>query len=281
MSWFRIDDTFWSHRKARKAGPEALGLWVACGAYASSSACDDTGLITIDNLEFVAVSIGARNWKKLAAKLVEVGLWDNHANGYAFHDWDDYRQGGDAELDRRKERDAERKRLARQRRDNAKLSADASADIPRTHPGTLSAEMSAPPVLPVLPVPSRPPGLDADTCPRTDDPIGMVASVWTQALKSATGRPQTRLSPLDVRSLHAVCEAHAGGKRGQDLLDWVSVTATEFARYAASSPQFGGLSVKRLATWLDAGKPKDRPPRGALLQGADNDFSAYDTPETA
>lgn len=139
MTWFKVDDTLHAHRKARRAGAEAMGLWVVAGSYASSQVSDESGLLAADEVEALALTMGIRQWKRVADKLVTVGLWEATVDeqggpAYAFHDWEDYRPGGEAELQRRRDRDAERKRKAYQ----ARKLPDASAETP-----PVSSEISA------------------------------------------------------------------------------------------------------------------------------------------
>lgn len=84
MTWFKVDDKLHEHRKAHKAGPAAMGLWVLAGSWSS------------DNGEggFVPERVLSR-WatKREAARLVEVGLWAPHEKegerGWIFHEWDE------------------------------------------------------------------------------------------------------------------------------------------------------------------------------------------------
>lgn len=260
MSWFRVCDNFYAHRKLRRAGLLAAGLWVACGSYASSQACDGSGHLEDDDVEFVAIGAGTKNWRAAADKLVKVGLWERTETGYRFHDWADYLPKGEAELERRRAKDADRKRRARLEA----TSADVSADNPRTRPRT-SADLRPHPPVPSRPVPSNPErspppptGGDAPSAVRVDDPAGMLVGRWTMGIRSVTDRPVSRLSPSDTRALHAAAEAHAAGLRGEALLAWAETEGAEFAR--SCDAKFGGFSARRFATWLDAGKPKDGPP---------------------
>ncbi len=82
MSWFKVDDKLHDHRKARKAGKAAMGVWVLAGSWCMSSETDG----------FVPESVLTR-WgtAKDAAQLVAVGLWyvdhRDGEDGWGFHDW--------------------------------------------------------------------------------------------------------------------------------------------------------------------------------------------------
>lgn len=82
ITWFKVDDKFWSHRKARALPAEAIALWVRAGSYAGDHLTD--GVITHDDLAFLGGS------EKAAHALVRAGLWDDIEDGYAFHDWEHY-----------------------------------------------------------------------------------------------------------------------------------------------------------------------------------------------
>lgn len=103
MTWFKVDDQFHDHPKVRKlrraaaacnalltrgVTPDegrgvALGVWVACGSWASSTLSDG----------FVPVEVVDRfdPGGVYAALLVEVELWHRETqdgeDGYRFHDW--------------------------------------------------------------------------------------------------------------------------------------------------------------------------------------------------
>lgn len=81
MTWAKIDDRLHGHPKARRAGLEAMGLWVLalsfCGAY------NTNGEIGHADIEAMA----GKRTVPLANKLVEAGLWTATATGWAFHDY--------------------------------------------------------------------------------------------------------------------------------------------------------------------------------------------------
>jgi len=83
MAWFKVDDKLHAHRKSRKAGKAALGLWVLAGSYCMDN--DTDGFVAED---IIKVWGGT---KADAARLVEAGLWQtarHHGeDGWRFHDW--------------------------------------------------------------------------------------------------------------------------------------------------------------------------------------------------
>ena len=82
MAWFKVDDKLHDHRKVRRAGRAAMGVWVLAGSWAMAAETDG----------FVPETVLAR-WgtKRDAQTLVEVGFWDPFVKdgeaGWQFHDW--------------------------------------------------------------------------------------------------------------------------------------------------------------------------------------------------
>lgn len=83
MPWFKVDDKLHSHRKVRKAGKAALGLWVLAGSW-----CMDNDYDGFVPAEIIKVW-GCTN--RDAERLVEAGLWKvathKGEEGWRFHDW--------------------------------------------------------------------------------------------------------------------------------------------------------------------------------------------------
>lgn len=82
MTWFRVDDELHDHRKARKAGKAAMGVWVLAGSWSMANGTDG----------FVPEDVLARWGNRAdAGRLVAAGLWyvDEHEgeHGWRFHDW--------------------------------------------------------------------------------------------------------------------------------------------------------------------------------------------------
>ncbi|MGI8310697.1 hypothetical protein [Saccharopolyspora hattusasensis] len=118
MAWFKIDDSLHDHKKARRAGTAAMGLWALAGSWCASNLSD--GFVPRD----VALRYGTA---RQATKLVEVGLWvpaehDGEA-GWIFHDWNDY-QPTRAEVQRKRHATAQRQAKTRAVRDQKTRSGD-------------------------------------------------------------------------------------------------------------------------------------------------------------
>ena len=107
MPWFKVDDTFHSHPKARTAGPAALGLWVMAGSYCAQYATDGV----VPRWFVSQVPHGLR----LARGLVEAELWSECGSGWAFHDWTDFQPSKD-EIERDREANRARQKRFRESR---------------------------------------------------------------------------------------------------------------------------------------------------------------------
>jgi hypothetical protein len=108
IGWFKNDDSLHAHRKTRKAGLEAMGLWVVAGTWSSSQ-----------NTEGFVPGWFVDTWPRgraLAKKLVGAGFWDVDADGgedgWRFHDWLDYNFSQE-EVDEKRKAAAERQRKHR------------------------------------------------------------------------------------------------------------------------------------------------------------------------
>lgn len=113
MTWFKVDDKLWGHPKWIGLPAGARALWVTAGSYCASNETD--GRLK----SAIIAPLGGR--KRDAEALVEAGLWDRTAEGYQFHDWDQY-QPTKAQVTAERDAARERKRRWREtqesRRDN-------------------------------------------------------------------------------------------------------------------------------------------------------------------
>lgn len=102
MPWFRMDDDFADHPKVVDLDLASVGLWSLAGAYCSHYLTD--GAITVSSLRRIAPHITLTTKKKLAAKLVERGLWETTEDGWQIHDFNDYNPYAEAEKEKRRKR---------------------------------------------------------------------------------------------------------------------------------------------------------------------------------
>lgn len=76
MSWFRVDDKFYEHPKAIRAGKDGRNLWfrigLSCGSFNTDGRADG------EIIGELAPQAGVAKWKAAVARLVEVELWHDH-----------------------------------------------------------------------------------------------------------------------------------------------------------------------------------------------------------
>lgn len=94
MTWFRVDDGFWSHPKTLLLSTEAVALWVRSGSYCGKHLTD--GFVPLMMLPMLQGDEATAN------ELVEAGLWITVVDGYRFHQWREYQDTKEAVEKRRK-----------------------------------------------------------------------------------------------------------------------------------------------------------------------------------
>lgn len=87
MSWAKLDDGFFRHPKARAAGKDGRALFLASLTWTAGHLTD--GKIASHDLQLIAAEAEV-NGKRTAARLVEVGLWDEDDSGWLVHDYLEY-----------------------------------------------------------------------------------------------------------------------------------------------------------------------------------------------
>jgi len=173
MTWFKVDDHLWGHPKVDAVSEDelerlaAMGLWTLVGSHAADYLTD--GVVARATVRRIAPQHGDR----LAARLVEAGLWHEHEKGWVFHDWHDHQPSKAEVEDRRDEIRAKRAaagRIGGQRsaelRRQANEQAIAQANAKQNE---ATAKQTASPV-PSRPVPSRP-GERSAPSPRASEPV--------------------------------------------------------------------------------------------------------------
>lgn len=110
MTWFKVDDHLHSHRKAMRAGTEAMGLWVLAGSWSAAEESD--GWVP----DYVLGRLVGAPGVALADQLVAAGLWETGTvdgeDGYRFREWEDY-QPTRAQLEAKREQARERMQRVR------------------------------------------------------------------------------------------------------------------------------------------------------------------------
>lgn len=197
MPWFKVDDRLHDHRKARKAGPEAMGLWVLAGSWAAGNLTD--GFIPAD----VATRWDPRG--KLAARLVAAELWASTEHdgepGWQFSGWEEWQPTKD---DVEADRAAARKRMQDLRRKR-------SGNVRPNTGGTFAGSSGG--VTQPRPVPSRPDPKGLSVCQSptgreaapgpTDRPTSRTSNTLAQAVHDATGWPIEHAEQVVPRILDA------------------------------------------------------------------------------
>lgn len=108
MTWFKVDDGFWSHPKTLALPPGAVALWVRAGSYCGKHLTD--GFVSQTILPML------QGTEADALELVASGLWKPCEGGWAFHDWCAYQDTREA-VERRRAAWKDRQRRARSNED--------------------------------------------------------------------------------------------------------------------------------------------------------------------
>lgn len=96
MTWFKIDDKFWSSPQRLGASFAAVGAWATAGSYCSDQLTD--GIVSKNAQKMLGIR------PKLAKELVEIGLWIAHENGdFEFKNYLEFNPSK-AEVEERRER---------------------------------------------------------------------------------------------------------------------------------------------------------------------------------
>lgn len=107
MTWFKVDDGFWSHPKTATLSDAAVTLWVRAGAYCCQHLTD--GFVKKAQLRLLGES-------EAAEELSDAGLWHLVDGGWVFHDWDEYQETSTI-VKKRREEARERQRRSREARE--------------------------------------------------------------------------------------------------------------------------------------------------------------------
>jgi hypothetical protein len=82
MPWFNADDKMHGHPKVRRAGLEAIGLWVLAGAH--SVANGTPGFISRESLRSLTTK------RKPLKLLIQEGFWQERPDGWTFRGEGEY-----------------------------------------------------------------------------------------------------------------------------------------------------------------------------------------------
>ena len=203
MSWFKVDDSFPQHRKVlripRKHRMACIGLWMSGAAWCSRHLSDGW----LD--KFLIEELGGSD--DLAALLIEVGLWIDKGDHVLFHDWSDY-QTTRAQVDEKKEKDAERKRKSREAFDRKRARSQTSDNAESENVTTESAQSPSGQSAESAQRPERVHRVETET--HTEAPTPTATETPTEVLKAcATASPQH----VDVPDLFDEFWKHYPNKR--------------------------------------------------------------------
>ena len=131
MTWIKLDDGFFMHPKALAAGRDGRDVYLA--ALCWSAAQETDGVIPALALPVIAMIAGVTDTDQAASRLVEVGLWITHVDGWAIHgfgDWQTTRSDRDTWRAKERGRKETARKTATSTEKQTSVRAD-SARIPR------------------------------------------------------------------------------------------------------------------------------------------------------
>lgn len=184
MPYTMLDDKFHSHWKVEATSNEALGLYIRCLSWACDHLTD--GFLPAGIVERRA---GAKACK-LAAELVQIGLWEvaeTGPNGWKIHDFLDYNRPADVVKEERREISKKRadagRKGARARWDRPHEGNDGKPDSKSMANGMAKAwQPDSKPMAPTLPYPTLPiPTIPPPTPPDGSSGVAMPDAVPVSA----------------------------------------------------------------------------------------------------
>jgi hypothetical protein len=268
VTWFFVDDHLHDHRKARKAGPEDIGLWTLAGSWCADNLTD--GFIPSD----VAIRwVSGDSLSQVAGRLVACGLWHvaevDGETGWQFHDWDDYQQTREQVLDKREKR-ARAGRLggkASGRSRSAPSRPEALASTGAQASGEASASTFVEPPSPPLPsltrVPTEPAG-SADAQPAAGGDAEALFDDDTQRQPPATPPKPKRAPTLSPDIVATAVYDHANGMIQYKAVRPIAVKALALDGATAETVTAAMIGI------YDAGKPITLATVGQALMGCGN-----------
>jgi hypothetical protein len=209
VTWVRTDDGCPYHPKMLRAGAEACWLWQAGNCYSNAHRLN--GKIGKDLLPVLYPPLGSKA-KRLATKLVAVGLWHDRGDHYEIHDYRQYQEQALKEVvEARREYERERKRKQRSAGHVPDRVPDDSSPVPDPCPNGTSRA----PAIPARPVPARPSpdgekGSDSGASPAP--PSGPSVAEQVRGLEAAYP---------DTVTLHEARDACAMSRRNGRMADTV------------------------------------------------------------
>lgn len=113
MPWFKVDDQLHSHKKAMRAGTQAMGLWLLAGSWSAGHLTD--GFVPA----YVVCRLDPADGDDLAKRLERADLWEagtcDGDEGWWFKDWREFNPTAD-EVEAKREAGRERQERSRRHR---------------------------------------------------------------------------------------------------------------------------------------------------------------------
>ncbi len=119
MTWFKVDDGFWSHPKTLTLSHRAIALWTRAGSYCGKHLTD--GYVAANVLPMLQATPAD------ADELCTNGLWRPVEGGWAFWEWNQYQDTREV-IQRRRE--AWKERAKRRRQNDDETSHSSLSTIP-------------------------------------------------------------------------------------------------------------------------------------------------------
>jgi len=262
VSWAKLDDRLHSHTKARKAGLEAMGLWVLCLSHCAAQLTD--GFVDMVDIE----TIGGANGLALAERLVVAGLWQHVEGGFEFRDYLDHNPSAEevrAQREKYKQRQA--KRRPGQKSVSGGVTRDTHVDTQGVSRVTLSeSHGECPPECHASPDPDPDPNSTHThfAGARAAVPDGNLSAETTAIL--AALRSHAILAPVATAILAGQIEGRRMGKGS--LVAWVVTAIDDAARDAGAESASGSpLSASALAKLVVRYCDRARAPIAATPRG--------------
>jgi hypothetical protein len=128
MTWFKVDDNYWSHPKVMFQSLEASGLWVRAASWTANHLTD--GRIPV-KVAHMIIPKRPRAIDALADELEASGMWLRDGDAWVFHDWQEY-QPTRAKVE--EERAQARSRMRRVRANTHRTFGDGSEGVRQPRP---------------------------------------------------------------------------------------------------------------------------------------------------
>ena len=129
MPWARFEDDYLGNQKLARLSTAAIALDLAAIIYSARELRD--GLLSLTDVETIAVLIHIRAWRRPAVELVRVNRWESTDDGFTIHDYLEY-QPSRAQILAQREDDRIRKRRGAQTTNARRIPAGVVPDSENT-----------------------------------------------------------------------------------------------------------------------------------------------------